>query len=42
MAIIKGYKQPKTPEINVDNTDVGKEMINALVKNEYFNRYYKS
>ena len=41
-AITRGYKQPKTPEVNVDNTEVGKEMVNALIKNDYFNRYYKS
>lgn len=41
-AIRRGAKDPKAPEVNVDNTEVGKEMVNALIKNEYFNRYYKS
>lgn len=41
-AIRRGSKDPKLPDIINDNSEVGKEMIKALVKNEYFNRYYKS
>lgn len=41
-AIRKGARDPKAPDIINDNSEVGKEMVNALVKNEYFNRYYKS
>lgn len=41
-AILKTQRPGKSPIVNVDNTEVGQEMVNALLKNDYWNRYYKS
>lgn len=41
-AIMKGYRPGKSPVVNVDNSEVGEALGQALAKNDYFNRYYSS
>lgn len=41
-AIVRSYKPSKMPNVNIDNSEVGQETVNALLKANYFDRYYKS